>query len=97
MSQRSGQSEPAVAVALQYAHGKDATPRVTAKGKGPIAEQILAIAAERGIPVREDAELATLLEAVELDSPIPVEAFQAVAEILAHIYRANAKLKGGAS
>jgi flagellar biosynthesis protein len=81
------------AVAIEYERGVDAAPRVTASGKGAIAEQILAIAFERGIKVREDAELVEILSLVEVDSPIPLEAFTAVAEILAFVYQANAALK----
>lgn len=64
-------------------------PRVTAAGRGKIAEQILQIAFENGIKVREDGPLAEMLAAIELDSPIPAEAFMAVAEILSYVYRAN--------
>lgn len=78
------------AVAIEYERGVDAAPRVTASGKGLIAEQILAIAFERGIKVRQDAELVDILSLIEVDSPIPLEAFAAVAEILAYVYQANA-------
>ncbi len=81
------------AVAVEYERGTDNAPRVTASGKGAIAEQILAIAFDRGIKVREDAELVEILSLVEVDSPIPLEAFTAVAEILAFVYQANAAKK----
>ena len=81
------------AVAIEYERGVDEAPRVTATGKGAIAEQILAIAFERGIKVRQDAELVDILSLVEVDSPIPLEAFTAVAEILAFVYQANAARK----
>jgi flagellar biosynthesis protein len=96
---REGAAEPpakpeiAKAVALQYDRGVDAAPRVTASGKGALAEQILAIAFAQGIKVREDAELVDILGLIEIDSPIPLEAFAAVAEILAYVYKANAALK----
>jgi flagellar biosynthesis protein len=77
------------AAAIQYDKGSDQAPIVTASGRGAIAEQILAIAFERGIKVREDAELVEILSLIEVDSPIPVEAFAAVAEILAYVYQAN--------
>mgnify|MGYP001105893683 CR=1 FL=1 len=79
----------AKAVAVEYERGVDAAPRVTASGRGAVAEQILAIAFQRGIKVREDAELVEILSLVDVDSPIPLEAFGAVAEILAYVYRAN--------
>ncbi len=78
------------AIAVEYDRSADDAPRVTASGKGAIAEQILAIAFERGIKVREDADLVEILSLVEVDSPIPLEAFAAVAEILAYVYQANA-------
>jgi flagellar biosynthesis protein len=81
------------AVALEYERGVDAAPRVTASGQGNVAEQILAIAFERGIKVRQDAELVDILSLIEVDSPIPLEAFTAVAEILSYVYKANAALK----
>ena len=80
----------AKAVALDYERGKDAAPRVTASGKGAVAEQILQIAFAQGIKVREDAELVDILSLIEVDSLIPLEAFAAVAEILTYVYEANA-------
>lgn len=81
------------AVAVEYDRDNEDAPRVTASGSGNIAEQILQIAFERGIKVREDADLVEILSLVEVDSPIPLEAFAAVAEILAHVYAANATAK----
>ncbi len=78
-----------VAVALQYEPDQDNAPRVVAGGRGSIAEQILQIAFAQGVKVREDADLAELLTAIEIDSEIPTEAFAAVAEILVYVYRAN--------
>ncbi|MCI5049088.1 MAG: EscU/YscU/HrcU family type III secretion system export apparatus switch protein [Rickettsiales bacterium] len=83
----------AKAVALQYDQQEDDSPIVTASGKGAIAEQILAIAFAQGIKVREDADLVEILEKIEVDTPIPIEAFTAVAEILSYVYKANASLK----
>jgi flagellar biosynthesis protein len=62
---------------------------VVATGHGPVAEQILAVAFEKGVPVREDSDLAQILAAVELDAEIPIDALTAVAEILSYVYRAN--------
>ena len=77
------------AVALQDGSEKGDMPTVKAAGRGKIAEQILQLAYENDIKVREDADLAEMLAKIELDSPIPSEAFMAVAEILSYIYRAN--------
>lgn len=83
---------PDRAVALDYDESADAAPRVVAKGEGPVAERIVELAREHGIPIRSDADLAALLSAVELERAIPAEAFEAVARILSHIYQANGRL-----
>jgi len=82
-----------LAVALAYAMGLDNAPLVSAKGKGYIAEQIVRVARESGIEIREDADLVAVLAGVDIGEPIPVEAYMAVAEILSYIYRTNAKNK----
>lgn len=69
--------------------GTGGQTRVTAAGHGAVAEQILAIAFDRGIPVRQDADLAELLAALDIDSPIPLEALAAVSEILLYLYLAG--------
>ncbi len=80
------------AVALKYDIERDPAPRVTAKGRGAVAEQILAIAFENGVRVREDADLMAILENLELDSVIPTAVFATVAEILRYVYQANGQL-----
>lgn len=84
-----GARTPQLAVALQYDPDQADAPRVTASGRGHVAEQILNLAFANGVKVRTDPDLAQVLAAVEVDSVIPVEAFTAVAEILAYVYRAN--------
>jgi flagellar biosynthesis protein len=74
------------AVALAYAQS-DAAPRVVAKGRGLIAEQIIAKAREHGIYVHESPELVALLTQVDIDQHIPSELYLAVAELLAWLYR----------
>jgi len=83
---------PTIQKAVAVAYDKEAAeaPRVVASGKGHIAEQIMQIAFARGIKVREDAELVEILALLDIETPIPVEAFAAVAEILAYVYKANA-------
>ena len=78
-----------VAVALEYNADSEFAPKVVAGGRGKVAEQILRIAFDRGIKVREDADLAEMLSAIDIDSEIPVNAFAAVAEILNYVYLAN--------
>jgi len=65
------------------------SPRIVASGRGAVAEQILAIAFERGVPVREDSDLAQILSTLEIESEVPVDALAAVAEILSYVYRLN--------
>lgn len=77
-----------VAVALEEQVGQSA-PVITASGRGYVAEQILAIAFANGVKVRSDADLVEVLSAVDVDSEIPTEAFAAVSEILAYVYKAN--------
>lgn len=77
------------AVALKDGAQKREVPVITAAGRGKIAEKILQLAFENGINVREDSALAEMLASLELDSPIPGEAFAAVAEIMSYVYRAN--------
>ena len=81
------------AVALEYDGEQDSAPKVTAAGRGRVAEEILAIAFAQGIKVREDADLVEVLSQIEIDTPIPIEAFAVVAEILAYVYQANASAK----
>jgi len=78
----------AIAVALGYEEGD--VPKVLAKGQGWWAEQILQLAFANDVKVRKDEDLAQNLKAMDLDAPIPPEAFAAVAEILAYVYEANA-------
>ena len=67
----------------------DVSPRIVAKGHGAVAEQILQLAFATGVKVREDANLAEILEAIEIDTEVPLHALAAVAEILSYVYRAN--------
>ncbi|MBI3375625.1 MAG: EscU/YscU/HrcU family type III secretion system export apparatus switch protein [Betaproteobacteria bacterium] len=76
----------ASAVALAYAAG-DAAPRVVAKGRGLIADEIMRRAREAGVPVHASREMVSLLMQVDLDRHIPPELYRAVAELLAWLYR----------
>lgn len=74
------------AVALHYAADTGA-PRVVAKGRGLLAEEIIERARTAGIYVHESPELVSLLMQVDLDERIPPELYVAVAELLAWLYR----------
>ena len=79
-----------IAVALESQD--DNTPaKITASGRGFLAEQILQVAFSNDVKVREDADLVQILAAIDIDSDIPTEAFAAVAEILSYVYQANAQ------
>jgi len=78
-----------LAVALKY-DGKNA-PKVTAKGEGVTAEQILAIAEQHGIPLQTEPELAKILAQVPLGDEIPKELYTAVAEVIAFAYYLSGK------
>ncbi len=75
-----------LAVALKYAGG-DSAPTVVAKGRGLIAEQIIARAKEHGVYVHESPALVALLAQVDIDQFIPPQLYVAVAELLAWLYR----------
>jgi flagellar biosynthesis protein len=81
------------AAALRYRRETDAVPRVTAAGHGLIAEKIIALAKEAGIPIHEDASLVEVLAHLDVGSEIPVEVYRAVAEILAFVYRMDREWK----
>lgn len=82
-----------IAVALTYERGIDESPKMAAKGKGLIAERIIELAKANGVEIKRDEDLAVMLEKLDIDMPIPVEAYVAVAEILAFVYKQNAKKK----
>jgi len=75
------------AVALRYDRERDGAPRVTAKGRGVVAENIIARAKEAGVQLYEDESLAEMLSSVETGGQIPTQLYRAVAEVLAFVYR----------
>src|SRR2546429_7971127 len=77
------------AVALKYDAATDTAPRVIAKGRGLVAEKIMALAREQGIPMREDPDLIQMLPQIDLDQEIPPSLYKIVAELLAFVYRLN--------
>jgi flagellar biosynthesis protein len=73
------------ASAIRY--GGEPSPKVVASGRGHVAERILAVAKENGIPIREDAVLAEALAVLDVDTDVPPELYRAVAEALLWAYR----------
>ena len=85
------------AVALRYhpqAPFLDAAPRLVAKGEGLLADRILLLARQNGIPVEHNPDLLAALAPLEVNAVLPPELFQAVAIMLAALYRANGNLPG---
>jgi flagellar biosynthesis protein len=77
------------AATLRYAQNKEDAPRVVAKGRGKMAEKIIALAEAHQVPLVEDRQLIQVLEALDVDTQIPAELYQAVAEVLVFVYRLN--------
>ncbi len=81
-----------LAIALKYDIDSMAAPIVLAKGAGVIAQRIRRLALENGIPIVERKPLAQLLyKEVEINQPIPADAYTAVAEVLAYVYQLQGK------
>ena len=75
---RRGQAKKAVA--LQYEMG-DGAPVIVASGMGYMAEKIVEVAADSGVPIYEDNSLATILTQLKLGQEIPQELYKAIVEI----------------
>ena len=80
------------AVALRYEKGKGGAPRVVAKGVDEVAARIRAIAQESRIPLVANPPLARALYLVDLDHEVPAEHFQAVAEVIAYVWRLRGRV-----
>ncbi len=87
----SAKPEQRSAVALAYGAG-DGAPRVVARGRGILADEIIRRANEHEVYVHQSAELVALLMQVDLDREIPPALYQAIAELLAWLYRIDAGL-----
>ncbi len=83
----------AQAAALGYDPRRDRAPRLLAKGEGLLADRLVAIAREHGIPVHEDAALVGVLSRLDLQEHIPPALYLVVAEILGYLYRAQAEAR----
>jgi len=80
------------AAAIKYDQMMDLAPKVIAKGHGKVAEKMIALAESHQIPLVEDRNLVQLLDALDINTEIPPELYQAVAEVLVFIYRLNAQI-----
>jgi flagellar biosynthesis protein len=90
---KAGQRQQAVALAYQDGDG---APKVVAKGKGLLAEQIIGRARDAGVFVHESKDLVALLMDVDLDRQIPPALYRAIAELLAWLYHVEAAQANGA-
>lgn len=80
------------AVALQYdIVNRSAAPKVLARGQGDLAQRILDVARENGIPLYKDPELVEVLGQLDVGTQIQPDLYQAVAEVLIFIYKMNKK------
>lgn len=89
--------EPKYAAALRYRPGQDQAPIVIASGKGKVAETILKLAEEAGVPNHIEPGLAKILANLEPGTPIPEETYRLVASILAFIWRLDKQYTTGPS
>lgn len=74
--------------------GSDTSPKIIAKGSDLLAERLLDIAFAEGVSVRQDKDLTEILDAFDVESPIPLEALHAVSLILERVYAENTRLAG---
>lgn len=79
------------AVAISYDLDKMAAPKVSATGNGAIAERIIELAKENGVPIRKDPDMVELLAQLDVGQMIPPELYAVVAEVLAFVYRIKGK------
>jgi flagellar biosynthesis protein len=79
------------ASALGYDPLKDSAPRVLAKGRGQVAQNIIDLAIANGIPIQEDPILTAALSTIDVNEEIPPELYAVVAEVFAYIYRIRGK------
>ncbi len=92
MSDKDEEKPLDIAVALNYEKESDNAPKVIAKGYGEVAKRIVETAKENDIIIETNEMLAEALSNVELDETIPIELYEAVAEIIGFVLRANEKI-----
>lgn len=86
MSRSNGNGAAKKAVALQYGVN-DTAPVVVASGMGYLAEKIVEVAADNGVPIYEDNSLATVLSQLQLGREVPEELYQAIVEIYVYFLK----------
>jgi flagellar biosynthesis protein len=86
MGKRKGQNK---AIALKYHAKSDNAPKVTAKGKGKVAEKIIEIARKNNIHIHNDPDLIEILAQLDINEEIPPDLYIVAAELLAFVYSLN--------
>jgi len=81
------------AVALRYDQEKDEAPRVVASGSGIVADEIISLAKEHGVPIHDDPLLVEALAALDIDAVIPPELYKVIAEVFAYIVRIHERVR----
>lgn len=79
------------AVALKYDDSTSSAPKVTAKGEGFTAKNIIKIAEENNVPIKKDEDLVELLSKVDIDREVPPEMYKAIAEVFSFLYTTTKK------
>jgi FlhB-like protein len=85
------------AVALRYQEQEDAAPVVIASGYGSIAERIIGIAEQNGVPVFRDDSAASLLCMLEIGREIPPELYEVIAAIYCRILQTAAAIRSASN
>jgi flagellar biosynthesis protein len=75
------------AAALRYQPAKDDAPQLVAKGEGKLAEKIIQLAKEHGVPITEDPDLVEILSKMDIGREISPDLYRVVAELLVFVYR----------
>lgn len=79
-----------LAISLEYT--AESVPKVTAKGTGYVAQQIIDLAKQHNIPIKQDPQLSEMLSQVELNQEIPPILYEAIAQVLVFAYKLSGKL-----
>jgi len=79
------------AVALKYDAQTSSAPKVTAKGEGFTAQNIIKIAKLHDVPIKKDEDLVELLSKLDIDREVPAEMYKAIAEVFSFLYKMTKK------
>lgn len=82
-----------VAVALKYLKENGEAPTIVAKGYGEVARRIVELATENDIVIESNPHLAEALSGVDLEESIPLELYEAVAEVIGFVLRVQTKMR----